>query len=281
MRRPVYAANVGTPDEIYTHGHHPVVVSAHSERTATEAAAFVIARIAPGMRILDIGCGPGSITRGLAELVGPTGSVVGIDNSEEALRIATTMSGTPTWLRFEDASVYQLQFADDLFDMAFGHQVLQHLADPVAALTELHRVLRPGGIVAMRDADYGTMTHHPPQPAIRQWLDMYHQVARANGGEPDAGRRLVEWVNAAGFVRAEASSSTWTYATPSARTAWADLWADRITKSRFGDRAVELELADRVGLEDVAAGWREWAIKPDAWFAFIHGEVVAEKPSSA
>jgi hypothetical protein len=109
------------------------------------------------------------------------------------------------------------------------------------------------------------------------WLDIYRQVARANGGEPDAGRHLAEWIDKAGFADAHITSSTWTYGTLAERQRWADLWANRITKSRLGDRAVELGFIDWTGLSDLAAGWRRWAVQEHAWFAFIHGEIVAEK----
>jgi SAM-dependent methyltransferase len=265
------------PNEIYTHGHHPVVVAAHGKRTAAEAAAFLLPRLRPGMSLLDVGCGPGSITRGLADTVGEHGTVVGIDNSDEAIALAGDTSNQ-RWLRFEVASVYELPFADGSFDVAYGHQVLQHLADPVAALIEMKRVLRPGGLIAARDADYGTMTHYPQIPEIDRWLELYHAVARAGGGEPDAGRRLADWVAAAGFVSPQAGSSTWTYATAAERADWAGLWAERITKSKFADRAVDLGLADRAALSDIAAGWRRWAATENAWFGFIHGEILAAKP---
>lgn len=267
-------------DEVYTHGHHPVVVAAHARRTAAEAAAFLLPSLAPGMAVLDVGCGPGSITRGLAEAVGPTGSVVGIDNSSHAIDLAREERHQP-WLRFEAASVYELPFADATFEVAYGHQVLQHLTDPIAALSEIRRVLRTDAMVAVRDADYGTMTHYPATPELEDWLELYHEVARANGGEPDAGRRLGEWVAAAGFESPLITTSTWTYATPAERKEWAELWADRVIESRFGDRAVELGLADRAMLARIAEGWHRWANTENAWFAFVHGEIIARKPGES
>ncbi len=263
-------------DEFYTHGHDSVVVAAHARRTAAEAAAFVLDRLEPGMRVLDFGCGPGSITIGLAKHVGPTGSVVGIDRSAEAIAVAKQAAAAPN-LQYLEASVYDLPLPDESFDVAYAHQVLQHLADPVAALVEVRRVLRPGGLVAVRDADYGTMTHHPRYATIDEWLDAYHRVARANGGEPDAGRRLPEWVREAGFVDAATTASVWSYATRETRREWADLWANRVILRRFAVRARELGIAEGDALARMADGWRRWAEEPDGWFGFIHGEVVAVK----
>lgn len=277
----MYCAEMSGEQEIYTHGHDPVVVAAHAKRTAAEAAAFVLPLITPGMHLLDVGCGPGSITVGLGEHVGPSGSVIGIDNSPESVALAVGAAGDVGNVTFETASVYELPFADDTFDAAYGHQVLQHLIDPVAALREVRRVLKPGGVIGVRDADYGTMTHHPTCPSIDTWLQLYHTVARANGGEPDAGRRLPQWVSAAGFVEPTVTSSVWTFATSDERQSWAQLWASRIMLPRFADRAVALGICEHIEIAGIASGWHRWAGEPDGWFAFIHGEVTAIKPRSA
>ncbi len=104
-------------------------------------------------------------------------------------------------LTFVTGDVYAIDAADDTFDVVHAHQVLQHLADPVAALVEMRRVCRPGGVVAARDADYRGMSWHPEPPAIDRWLELYQQITRRNGGEPDAGRLLLAWAHAGGLHR--------------------------------------------------------------------------------
>jgi ubiquinone/menaquinone biosynthesis C-methylase UbiE len=262
-------------DEFYTHGHHRVVVNAHATRSAADSAQFLLPYLRDDLRLLDFGCGPGSITADLARYVG---SVVGVDSSPEAIAIARRDAAAPN-VTYQEGSVYDLPFADDSFDVAYGHQILQHLADPVAALVEVRRVLRPGGLVAVRDSDFGSMTHHPHYTELDAWLDIYHQVARSNGGEPDAGRRLPEWVRAAGFQDVIATASSWHYTTPEQRLWWAQLWADRIRLPRFVDRAAALGLAAEI--DQMAAAWLRWADEPDGWFAFVHGEVIATGPDTS
>lgn len=226
------------------------------------------------MRLLDVGCGPGSISLDLAGLVS---HVVGIDGADAAIERARAEAARRRVgnVEFRIADAYELPFEDDSFDVVHAHQVLQHLADPVQALSEARRVVKSGGIVAGRDADYGTMVHDPHEPRLDRWLDLYHRVARYDGGEPDAGRRLVGWFGAAGFEDVEASTSTWTYDTASEVAAWRDLWVSRLTEARLGERAIELGLSDRTELDDLAAGWRVWAESDRPFFAFLHGEVVA------
>ena len=157
-------------------------------------------------------------------------------------------------VRFETGDVYQLAFEDGTFDVVHAHQVLQHLSDPVAALAEMRRVCRPGGLVAARDGDYGGFFWFPADPGLDEWQALYRDVARALGGEPDAGRHLLSWARAAGFSDVEASGSAWCYTGPDDRPWWGSLWAQRLTESPFGDRAVEHGLATRADLERLAQG---------------------------
>jgi SAM-dependent methyltransferase len=266
------------PAEVYTHGHHDSVLRSHRWRTAENSAAYLLPALRPGLSLLDVGCGPGNLTVDLAARVAP-GAVVGVDRSEPVLDLARAEAAQAgaTSVTFQAADAYALPFADGTFDVTHAHQVLQHLADPVAALRELRRVTKPGGVVAVRDADYSGMTWYPPSPTLDEWSALYHEVTQANGAEADAGRRLHSWALAAGFDEdgLVATAGVWCYASAEDRAWWADLWADRCVESDFGRQAVAHGLADEVGLEQLAAGWREWGTAPDGWFAVLHGEVLA------
>ena len=260
----------------YTHGHSAAVLSAHSRRGAADSAAYLLAHLSAGMDLLDVGCGPASITADLAERVAP-GRVVALDAASDALQAArATLSerGLSEQVELTCGDVMALPFEDASFDVVHAHQVLQHLADPVGALAEMRRLTRPGGMVAVRDAVYSAMTWFPEPAGMEQWRSVYMATARANGGEPDAGSRLLSWARAAGFTDVTASASTWCYATPADRTWQSQTWAQRCLTS-FGPRAVELGLADRADLEAMAQGWRQWGASEDAWFVVVHGEVLA------
>ena len=260
----------------YTHGHSAAVLSAHSRRGAADSAAYLLAHLRAGMDLLDVGCGPASITADLAERVAP-GRVVGLDAAAgalEAARATLRERGLSEQVELTSGDVMALPFEDASFDVVHAHQVLQHLADPVGALAEMRRVTRPGGIVAVRDAVYSAMTWFPEPAGMEQWRSVYMATARANGGEPDAGSRLLSWARAAGFADASASASTWCYATPADRAWQSQTWAQRCLTS-FGPRAVELGLADRADLETMAQAWRQWGDSEDAWFVVVHGEVLA------
>jgi SAM-dependent methyltransferase len=267
---------VSAPRERYTHGHHESVLRSHRWRTAANSAGYLVAHLRPGQDLLDVGCGPGTITLDFAGLVGP-GRVVGIDAVEEPLRIAREDAAAAglTNVAFQVGDVYALGFDDGSFDVVHAHQLLQHLADPVAALVEMGRVCRPGGVVAVRDVDFASTAWFPLGPILDRWLELYGQVARANQGEPNAGRRLLSWAHAAGFTDVTASASVWCYATPDERAWWGSLWADRVTSSSFADQALARGLTDRDELDLIASAWHEWAASPDGWFMVPSAEVIA------
>ncbi|MFW6722929.1 methyltransferase domain-containing protein [Streptomyces sp. MAR4 CNY-716] len=264
---------------IYTHGHHDSVLRSHSWRTAANSAAYLIGELRPEMHILDLGCGPGTITADLAALV-PQGRVTAVDAQEGILtkaRAAAAERGVAN-VEFGVADAEALDFPDDSFDVVHAHQVLQHLGDPVRALAEMRRVCRPGGLVAARDADYEAMTWYPAVPALDDWLATYRRVARASGGEPDAGRRLAAWAREAGFEDVTASASAWCFAAPEERAWWSESWADRTTASSYARLAVDGGHTDAAALARIAAGWREWGAADGAWFAVLHGEVLCRVP---
>ena len=265
-----------TRQDTYTHGHHESVLRSHQWRSAANSAAYLLPHLAPGMSLLDIGCGPGTITLDLAEVVSP-GRVVGFDvvaDPLDAARVNAEARGDAT-TEFGIGDVYDLDLPDDSVDVVHAHQVLQHLSDPVAALREMRRVCRPGGLVAVRDADYAAMVWYPASARLDDWLTVYEDVARSNDAEPSAARHLLAWAHTAGFEDVTSSASTWCYATPEERDWWGGLWADRITQSSLAQQALERGLATPELLDELARAWRAWAAHPDGWFVVVNGEILA------
>jgi len=263
-------------DATYTHGHHESVLRSHSWRTAKNSAAYLLPDLRPGMAVLDVGCGPGTITTDLAALVAP-GRVVAVDSAQAVLEQAAgyaAEAGYADRIDFAVADVHELEFPDDTFDVVHAHQVLQHVSDPIRALREMRRVCRPGGIVAARDSDYSGFIWYPELPALDAWLRLYLDLARANGGEPDAGRRLLAWAHEAGFEDVVASSSVWCYAGERDRPWWGSLWVDRVTKSEFARGAVARGLATEDELRALSEGWLAWGAHPDGWLSIPHGEIL-------
>ncbi|GIH79559.1 class I SAM-dependent methyltransferase [Planobispora longispora] len=262
-------------DAVYTHGHHESVLRSHRWRTAENSAGHLLPYLEAGMSLLDVGCGPGTITADLADRIAP-GTVTAVEITEEALGLARAEADRRGLanVAFAVADVHALDFPDGSFDVVHAHQVLQHVGDPVLALREMRRVCRPGGIIAVRDSDYAAFTWFPARPELDEWMALYQKVARANGGEPDAGRRLLSWARAAGFTDITATSSTWCFATPEDRRWWGGLWAERILKSDMARQALDSGAAAEEDLHRISAGWRAWAAEEDGWLSLLHGELI-------
>ncbi|MDR1996685.1 methyltransferase domain-containing protein [Azonexus sp.] len=262
----------------YTHGHELSTLASHSTRTAVNSAAYLLPRLKSGMHLLDIGCGPGTITLDLAALVAP-GQVVGLENAEAPLLAARAEAAarSDTTTDFQIGDALKLPFENESFDVVHAHQVLQHLTNPVAALREMIRVCKPGGWIAARDADYAAISWYPELPELERWRQTYRAVARANGAEPDAGRRLRAWAHAAGIANPQITASVWSYADTETCRWLGNGQADRCAGEIFSQQAREqgLGAADIAGIVDA---WRKWGDDPDAWFCMPHGELLAQIP---
>ncbi len=263
--------------EAYTHGHHPSVVGQHARRTAEADANYLLPHLRAGQRLLDVGCGPGTITLGLARAVAP-GEALGVDSVAAVIEEARGLEGAPSNVRFEVADGYALGFEGGSFDVVHAHQVLQHLARPVDALREWRRVLRPGGLVGVRDADYGTMAPSPQSPALVRFYELYHEVAARNGADADAGRRLAAWVREAGFVDLEVGAEVKVFAERADIENWGYSWAERTAHSSLATQAVAYGLATPGEIEELAAAWRAWADAPDAFFMYTNVHVIGRAP---
>ena len=266
------------PREQYTHGHHESVLRSHTWRTVLNSAAYLLPHLDAGLTLLDVGCGPGTITVDLARRLAP-GQVVGIDSSAEIIEHAAGLAfdeGVHN-VRFHVGDVYSLDFPDETFDIVHAHQVIQHVANPVAAMGEIRRVLKPGGIFAARDVDYGGVMVYPTLQGLSQWMKVYRDVHYWNGGDPDAGRALKAWARLAGFSDVSSSASIWCFASLAEREWWGESWAVRATESTFATHAIEAGVADLADLQAIAAAWRRWAADPDGWFGMPHGEIIARR----
>lgn len=263
---------------VYTHGHHASVLESHRNRTITNSAAYARQYFRPGIRVLDIGSGPGTITAEIAQLISP-GEVVALEINEEAAALTRSelrRTGV-TNARVVTGDVHNLDFPAESFEMVHAHQVLQHVANPVAALHEMGRVCLTGGVIAARDSDYGRFDWAPRIPALDKWLILYQEAARANGGEPDAGRYLNQWAHEAGFVEVTATESAWEYTTPQQCAWWGGMWAKRILESELAHQLLREGRASLAELKEISAAWRQWAAEPGAWYVVNHNEILIHK----
>jgi len=260
--------------ERYTHGHHESVLRSHTWRTVENSAGYLIPHLDPGSSLLDVGSGPGTITVDFAARLAP-GQVTGVDAADEIVDKANALGADIPNVEFVTGDAYNLPFTAHSFDIVHAHQVLQHVADPVAVLREFRRVVARDGVVAARDVDYAAIAWFPLLPGLEKWLSVYDAVHRSNGGEPDAGRRLKTWALDAGFSDVHATASVWCFATDEEREWWGGSWSVRALESGFAADALSKGIASQSDLQEISDAWLEWAALENATFIMPHGEIIA------
>jgi ubiquinone/menaquinone biosynthesis C-methylase UbiE len=262
---------------VYSLGYDDATADFFGARRASTHAAFFLPHLRPGMSLLDGGCGPGSMTSDLAAVVSP-GEVVGIDVEPSQVDLATGEAAERgvSNARFQVADLYALPFPAQSFDAVFLHGVLEHLQDPVRALCEVRRVLRRGGVLGTRHADFGGFILEPAPAPLDQFAKLFERLMLHNGTHPRAGRHQVRWLREAGFSKVEASASydCWTR-TPEETGRCAAFLARLVGDSPFSAQLMAAGLADRATLQELSRRFVEWGKNPDAFAAEAWGEAVA------
>ena len=257
---------------VYTQQGNPAFEAELGRRTARKDAAFFVPHLHRGMHVLDVGCGPGSITVGFAEVVAPA-PVIGIDIQPGLVAHAQAVGCGCANLRFEVADLYRLPFADATFDAVFANGVLMHLGEPMRALAEMRRVLRPGGVVGVRDPDFATALLVPMTDVLERWLELRLRVRRFNGGDPYSGRHYRRWLLDAGFQRAEASASidfAGMHEHTHRQAAFLKAQMNGVART-----AIEQGWADPPAVRAAMADIDAWSKLPDAFYAVTWCEAVA------
>ncbi|KAJ5152672.1 uncharacterized protein N7482_009150 [Penicillium canariense] len=264
--------------QVYTTDHSASVLATHSWRTVANSAPHLLPHLKPHQQILDVGCGPGSITIDLAKHV-PTGHVTGIEYVSYPLAGARELAAAAgvSNVSFQVGDIHALPFADGTFDIVHAHQVLQHIADPVQGLREMRRVVKVGGIVSCRES--AALSWYPENEGIALWKRVTDAMGAAKGGNPHPGRMIHVWAERAGFARADMrkSAGTWCFSSPEERAYWGGSMGERAKSSGFAKTAVEEGFAGLEELNRVAEGWREFVEDEDGWFALLHGQMLCWK----
>lgn len=183
----------------YTPGYSAAMVNFMAQRTAEFHADFFLPHLKPGSSVLDAGCGPGTITLGLARTVAP-GHVFGVDVEDsqfDQARVEAHREGLS--VEFRQGSVYELPFEAQQFDAVFSHAVLEHLSDPAAAIAEFRRVLKPGGVIGLRAGDLGGLLIDADSEGPAQAFASYLAQQKQGAKDPNVGRKLARLMRQAGF----------------------------------------------------------------------------------
>ena len=267
-----------TPD--YSMGFSDEILATLSRYTAEVNAAHLLPHLRPGQRVLDFGCGPGTISVGLAQAVAP-GEMHGVDMDETSIGLARSVAKSQRLenATFHVADVTDMPFEDGYFDVAHCHNVLMHVPDTHAVLAEVKRVLKPGGIISCREMIGESSFTHPDYGVLRKAWDMFEDLLAADDGHPQMGKELKGHVVAAGFENPRFTGSFDTYTTAvdvafiyGVALKW--FLAPEITDAAIKYGASTQELCDQI-----AESYKRWTEDPGAFCALGYGEAIANKPA--
>ncbi len=257
----------------------PAVQESYAVREAGQVAAGILPYIKPGMKVLDAGCGPGTITFGLAELAAP-GEAIGIDLEpsmiEQAYRLA--QARTISNVSFEIASISKLPYEDGTFDAVFTSSVLEHLSDPLQAVHELFRVTKSGGICEVVSTDWGDPMISPPDESVSQFFELFERGFNQYGASLNRGRHLRIMMRQAGFEVIDFAAMFGNNATPEGVRVMIGRLVEWINNVPLFQNAIDAGVIDEQGVKDMTTGMKQWAEMPDAFLAIARCEAIGRKP---
>ena len=262
------------------HGVTPGLSRDYGSRTADRQAAFVLPYLRPGINLLDLGCGPGTITLGLARAIAP-GFVMGIDHDAAHIEAAQALASERgmTHVSFQIGDALSLPFEDESFDAAFENNVFIHLSQSaVRAAKEVYRVLKPGGFFAARDADADAVLWGGPTEPMKAFDRLFYAWHQRRGSDITLGKQLPAILREAGFAKTSKSVSADTKGTPEDVRSHAEIMIF-LLDGLFGQDILQNGWADRSTVERLKNNIREWGENPDAFFANVHVEVIGWKPN--
>jgi len=197
------------------------------------------AGLAPGMDVLDLGCGSGDMTLEIARVAGSNGRVVGIDMDAGVLaeaKRASEGSGLP--IEWRQGRIEEVD-EDGAFDLVYARFLLSHLPDPRDALRRMCRAVRPFSRVVVEDIDISAHVHWPPSAAFRRYVELYTATALARGADPGIGPRLPALLIDAGLEDVEVAVSMPVFRQGEGKT------VARITLSNIAESAIAVGLTCR------------------------------------
>jgi ubiquinone/menaquinone biosynthesis C-methylase UbiE len=270
---------MSTPgDKAYTFGYTTAATEMMAARSATANAAFFLKQVRSGMRVLDCGCGPGSITLGLAEVAAP-GEAFGIDLDSSQVALARTEAARRGIenVHFGTADVCHLPFPAATFDVVFGHTILMQFSNPHPVLTEAWRVLKPGGVAGFREWASDGSLYEPPDGARRKCMTLFTRMLERDGGDPRVGRRLGGLLHEAGFRQVTTSASYEVPGTPEAKRISYARWARLCEEADWMGQAISLGWIRKEERQALIAALRAEGATPDAFAAAAFCEALGWK----
>ena len=267
----------GTP--YYTFGFSETMLQHLRRHTAQTHAAHLLPHLKPGLRVLDLGCGPGTLSVSLAEAISP-GALYGVDMEPTQVDLARSIAeaGGHDNATFQVGDVTELSFDDDSFDVVHGHAILAHVPDTQAVLAEAKRVLQPGGLVSVREWILEASFLAPDFELTGDaWITL-SELMTADDGHPNIGRDLKRHLLEAGFTDVRPAASFTSYTTAEDVGYISHVIENWFLSADVRASATTYGVTTQQQLDNLEQALKRWMRHPGAFGAVAYGEVIARKP---
>ena len=274
---PMIGYTSATPD--YTMGFNDALIEIFSQGNAEVSAAYLLPRLKPGLNVLDVGCGPGTISASLAEIVAP-GELHGVDMEEsqvELARSAAKASGTENAF-FHVGDALALPFEDGFFDVAHFHNALLYIPDTLGVLAEVRRVLKPGGIIGLREMIVGSSFTYPDYGILGDSWEIFEDLLAADEGHPQMGKEMKGHIQRAGFTDVQFTATMRIYSTPEEIELIYSLISKWFLSDEIMEAAIKYSASSEERFDRIRNGYDKWRVEPGAYFVIAFGEVIGVNP---
>ena len=267
-----------TPD--YTMGFSEEFLEVLRWYTLEASAAYLLPYLRPGLRVLDFGCGTGTISVGMARAIEP-GELHGVDMEQSQVELARSVSASQGRdnATFHVGDAAALEFPDDFFDLAHCHNVLMHIPDTQAVLREVKRVLKPGGIIACREVIADSCFTCPDFGVLYRGWNMFRDLLAADEGHPQMGKELKGHIVDAGFANLRMTASFSVYNSPDELDFIVRLVERWFLSPEITGAAIKYGASTEKLVSDLKVAFEKWRTHPGALCAVAFGEAIANKPA--
>ena len=264
----------------YTCGFSEAMLRLLKGHTVHSHAAHLLPHLQPGQRVLDFGCGPGTISVGIARAVQP-GELHGVDMKQAQIDLARSVAeaGGQGNATFHVGDVTDLPFDADYFDIAHGHSILTYVPNTRAVLAEVKRVLKPGGLISVREGIIGSSFVAPDFEILGDAWVTFAELITADDGHPHIGRDLKRHLLEAGFTDLRPTASYTSHTTPEEVAFFWAVIRDWFLSPAVRQAATEYGVVSHRHLDNLERAFERWGNHPGAFSAFAYGECLGSKPS--
>lgn len=268
-------------EEGYAFGYEPGAHTYLELHTAERCAGFFSPNLRPGMSLLDAGCGPGTVTVGLAPLIAPGGRLVAVDMNPDEVAITSAALAAAGFgdAVVEVANVRELPFDDGTFDALYSQAVVDYLVDPGVGVREFHRVLKPGGVIGLRSPINDLTVIGPYDELLHEGMALFRRAVASLGGSVCRGMLLGRMLKDAGFERIFTRPSFERAQSPEEWPSFMHAFAGLLDGTRAAEIAVRNGWVDEARIAEIVAAFDHFGTDTSNCFAFPWCEALAFKPA--